>query len=77
MQQQVAKIFLNGSSQAVRLPKAFRFETSEVYIRKVGDEVIISAKKPTWKSFFEKKSSFGEDFLQTRDNNAPQKRETF
>ncbi len=77
MQQQVAKVFLNGNSQAVRLPKAFRFDTSEVYIRKVGEEVIISAKKPSWKRFFEKKSTFGDDFLQKRDNDVPQKREAF
>ncbi|MEE9302476.1 MAG: type II toxin-antitoxin system VapB family antitoxin [Thiotrichaceae bacterium] len=77
MNQQTAKIFTNGRSQAVRLPKEFRFNTSEVYIRKVGDEVVISAKKPTWKNFFNRKSTFGDDFLAERDNDFPQERESF
>ncbi len=77
MHQQTAKIFTNGRSQAVRLPKAFRFDTSEVYIRKVGDEVVISAKKASWEDFFNRKSTFGDDFLAERDNDVPQERELF
>ena len=43
-----AKLFLNGRSQAVRLPKAFRFEgLTEVYIQRDGDRIILSpARKP-------------------------------
>lgn len=37
----IAKIFMNGRSQAVRLPKAFRFKGNEVKIRKEGDQVIL------------------------------------
>ena len=37
-----AKIFMNNRSQAVRLPKEFQFDTTEVFIRKVGDEIILS-----------------------------------
>ncbi len=51
---QLAKIFKNGRSQAVRLPKAFRFEEDEVFIRKdekTGD-VILSRKPEDWISFF-------------------------
>lgn len=46
---QTAKLFLNGRSQAVRLPKAFRFEgISEVFIERDGDRVIISpGKRPS------------------------------
>ena len=40
---QIAKIFMNGRSQAVRLPKEFRFDVDEVYIRKEGESVIITA----------------------------------
>ena len=75
--QQTAKIFLNGRSQAVRLPKEFRFDTAEVYIRRVGNEVVISEKKPTWEDFFERDSAFGDDFLAERDNEHPQERESF
>ncbi|MEZ5477284.1 MAG: type II toxin-antitoxin system VapB family antitoxin [Thiolinea sp.] len=74
---QTAKIFSNGRSQAVRLPKAFRFDTDEVYIRQVGDEVVLSAKKPSWADFFNQDSAFGEDFLAERDNAPPQQRESF
>jgi len=51
---QVAKLFTNGRSQAVRLPVAFRFDTKEVYIRQdteTGD-VILSRKPATWDDFF-------------------------
>ena len=74
---QTAKVFNNGRSQAVRLPKAFRFETDEVYIRQVGDEIVLSARKPNWTTFFSQASAFGEDFLAERDNQPPQQRETF
>ena len=39
----VAKLFTHGGSQAVRLPKEFRFEGSEVHVRRVGNEVVLSA----------------------------------
>jgi antitoxin VapB len=37
-----AKVFMNNRNQAVRLPKEFQFQTSEVYIRKEGDKVVLS-----------------------------------
>ncbi len=40
-----AKIFTTGRSQAVRLPKAYRFDTAEVFIEKVGDAVILRPKQ--------------------------------
>jgi len=46
--QRTAKIFLNNRSQAVRLPKEFQFETREVFIRKQGDEVILSPRPTDW-----------------------------
>lgn len=51
---QVAKIFTNGRSQAVRLPAAYRFDTKEVFIRQdpeTGD-VVLSRKPADWDSFF-------------------------
>jgi len=51
---QVAKLFTNGRSQAVRLPAAYRFDTKEVFIRRdpaTGD-VILSRKPSTWDDFF-------------------------
>ena len=42
----VAKLFIHGGSQAVRLPKEFRFEGTEVHVRRVGNEVVLSARPP-------------------------------
>jgi len=75
MPHQIAKIFMNGRSQAVRLPKEYRFNTDEVYITKQGGNVIISEKKPTWDDFFDSKSSFGDDFLNDRNDSTPQERD--
>lgn len=42
----VAKLFTHGGSQAVRLPKDFRFEGTELHVRRVGAEVVLSAQPP-------------------------------
>ena len=51
---QTAKLFMNGRSQAVRLPAAFRFDDTEVFIRRdpVSGDVILSRRPPTWNGFF-------------------------
>lgn len=46
--QRTARIFLNNRSQAVRLPKEFQFSTAEVFIRKEGDDVILSPRPSDW-----------------------------
>lgn len=51
--QRVAKVFMNNRSQAVRLPKEFQFSTSEVYIRKSGDDVILSPRPKDWSALLE------------------------
>ncbi len=78
---QVAKIFLNGRSQAVRLPSAYRFDCKEVYIRRdpeTGD-VILSRKPGTWKDFFElvKDADVPDDFMADRQDAPPQTRDLF
>ena len=49
--QRTAKIFMNNRSQAVRLPKEFQFSTAEVYIRKEGDDVVLSARPSDWSAY--------------------------
>jgi antitoxin VapB len=51
---QTAKLFMNGRSQAVRLPAAFRFDATEVFIRRdpLSGDVILSRRPPTWDGFF-------------------------
>jgi antitoxin VapB len=73
-----AKLFQNGSSQAVRLPVEFRFEGTEVYIRRdpVTGDVILSRRPESWKGFFEmaKKNPVPADFLSSRGGWPPQER---
>ena len=74
---QTAKLFTTGRSQAVRLPKAFRFEGKEVFIRKEGDCVILSEKPESWDDFFSSKARVTDDFMKERADLPPQKRELF
>lgn len=70
-----AKIFTNGGSQAVRLPKEFRFDCDEVFVERRGGQVILSATRPDWDDFFDETSVFGKDFLADREDVPPQKRD--
>ena len=70
-----AKIFMNGRSQAVRLPKKYRFDTDEVFISQQGENIVISAKKPDWDDFFDTQSVFDDDYLGERMDDRPQERE--
>jgi len=76
-----AKLFRNGRSQAVRLPADFRFQGSEVYIRRdpANGDIILSRRPESWLDFFElmKTLDVPEDFLADRRNAPPQKRELF
>ena len=68
-----AKLFRNGQSQAVRLPQEFRFEGSEVFVKRMGNAVVLLPKKPTLASLKETLSLFSSDFMQER--NQPQEPE--
>ncbi len=75
---ETAKLFQNGSSQAVRLPKAFRISGDEVKIFKKGNQVILEPIEMTWDLLFESLNEFPEDFMQEgRNQPAMQKRESF
>ena len=76
-----AKLFRNGRSQAVRLPAEYRFESSEVYIRRdpASGDVILSRRPESWQDFFELMKSIDvpEDFLADRQDTLPQKWKLF
>ena len=72
-----AKLFTTGRSQAVRLPKEFRFEGSEVFIRQEGDQVILSPKPESWEEFFASADRPTADFMAERVDLEPEKRELF
>lgn len=61
---QTAKLFVNGSSQAVRLPKEFRFMGNEVYAQKVGETVILVPKDKVWETFIEGIKGFTDDYFE-------------
>lgn len=74
---QTAKLFMNGRSQAVRLPAEFRFEGKEVFIEKQGEVVILRPKPSGWDDYFARPPVVSDDFLADRNDEPPQDREWF
>ena len=71
-----AKLFINGRSQAVRLPKEFQFPGKDVLIQKVGDAVILLPHNKSWEVFLHGLNSFSDDFMNNgRDQGKNQNRE--
>lgn len=60
---ETAKIFENGRSQAVRLPKKYRFTTDEVVISRLGDSLVLTPKDKLSESFMHGINGFTEDFM--------------
>lgn len=70
-----AKLFTHGGSQAVRLPKAFRFEGTHVHVRRVGDEVVLSSRAPMGiQAMIDALDEFEPSFKMEREQPAPQER---
>lgn len=59
---QTAKLFPNGQSQAVRLPKEYRFEGDRVYIQRVGEAVVLLPYHRGWQVLFDSLGQFSADF---------------
>lgn len=72
-----AKIFKNGQSQAVRLPKEFRFEDDHVFIKKSGNVVMLIPAKNSWESLIRSIDKFSDDFMKERNQPETQMRRTF
>ena len=63
-----AKLFINGRSQAVRLPKAYRFEGKEVYIKKVAQGILIIPKdKSVWSAWENNLKKYDKPFMTERN----------
>lgn len=60
---ETAKVFTNGGSQAVRLPKDCRFHDDEVLVNRIGNVVILIPKDDPWQSMLQSLDLFTEDFL--------------
>lgn len=63
---ETAKLFKNGKSQAVRLPKAYRIKGDEVFVTKIGDAVILLPHNKKWDSLLNSLDKFSDDFMSER-----------
>lgn len=73
--QRTAKIFMNNRSQAVRLPKEFQFRTREVFIRKQGDEVILSSHPTDWSEYLKSGAVASPEFMEGVEDLPQQERD--
>ena len=71
-----AKLFKNGQSQAVRLPKEFRMTGKEVYIKKQGEAIVLLPKEKSWGTLFDSLNHFVKGFkIERNQPGENQKRE--
>lgn len=68
---EAAKIFTNGGSQAVRLPKDCRFEGNEVLVNKIGNVVMLMPKNDEWASFITALGMFTDDYMREPPEELP------
>ena len=74
---EMAKIFENGRSQAVRLPKKYRFNVDEVVVQQVGEAVILVPKEALWQTFMDGLDGFTDDIFEDgRGQDLQQERES-
>jgi antitoxin VapB len=73
-----AKVFKSGNSQAVRLPKEFQFDVSEVEVLRRGDEIVLRKKPQNLARVFELLTDLSDDFMENgRNQPSVQERESF
>lgn len=73
---ETAKLFENGKSQAVRLPKKFRMPGTEVVVQRLGHAIMLVPKEDVWETFMSGINSFTDDFmLNGRNKEIPTERE--
>lgn len=66
IQLDTAKVFTNGHSQAIRLPKEYRFQDNEVFVKKYEDMVLLIPKNSVWSTFSSGLHGFSDDFMLER-----------
>jgi antitoxin VapB len=72
-----ARISTNGTHQIVILPEDFHVTGTEVYIKKIGNAIVLIPKDNPWQSLFESLEQFSQDFMTTRDQPLLDVREAF
>ena len=70
-----AKLFMNGSSQAVRLPRKYRFDGDEVVVKQFGNAVVLLPKDDPWQVLFDAIEDFSGDLTIEREDGPCQERE--
>ena len=71
---EIAKLFQNGQSQAVRLPKKYRFKGDKVIIKRVGNAVVLLPCEDSWSTLFDSLEQFSDDFME-EDRQQPESQE--
>lgn len=74
MKKATAKVFKSGRSQAVRIPKEFRFDTDEVFIEQRGEDLVLTPKPRSWDQYFAEARNFSEDFPDHIEDLMPEER---
>ena len=77
MPRDTAKVFVSGRSQAVRIPKGYRFDTDEVFIERDGNRVILTPKPKSWAQYFREGKRFSDDFPNHIEDIVPEVRNRF
>ena len=62
----IAKLLQNGQDQVIKLPVEYKFLSEEVYIKKVGDTLMIFPKDRIWETFLQGLNEFTDDFMSNR-----------
>ena len=70
-----ARLFQNGQSQAIRLPKEFRFSGDKVFIKKMGNTVVLIPYQSSWQPLFNSLDQFSDDFMESREQPEQRTRE--
>jgi antitoxin VapB len=70
-----AQVITNGDNQTVILPKEFQLQGSEVYIKKIGNAVVLISKENPWQILFDSLNLFSDDFMSTREQPKLEERE--
>jgi antitoxin VapB len=63
----IAKLLKNDDNQTVVLPKEFQFDGNEVYIKKIGNTIVLISKENPWQTLFDSLELFSGDFMETRE----------
>jgi antitoxin VapB len=72
---ETAKVFRSGNSQAVRLPKEFRFGEDRVYVRRLGNAIVLLPYGDPWRPLLDGVTRFSDDFMQAREQGQVEERE--